>query len=160
MYEFSSQIKKSELEKNYQYATAEKHPILIITTPKFLSVARSDFGIIILESFIQKTPVIVHELGALPEVVAQSQGGRTYSNPEELIRAMEEFRTNPELRSRLGANGHQAWRKYWSEDAHLEMYFRLLDETARRKWDRVPWDNPMQSDPALREVAVGDGKKR
>ena len=148
--QFLGAIPQSRLRALYRDALAVLVP----------SLCYEVFGIIMLESFIQKTPVIVHELGALPEVVAQSQGGRTYSNPEELIRAMEEFRTNPELRSRLGASGHQAWRKYWSEDAHLEMYFRLLDETARRKWDRVPWDNPMQSDPALRAVAVGEGKKR
>ena len=37
-------------------------------------------GLIILEAYLQRTPVIAHDLGALTEVVEQSQGGLLYRN--------------------------------------------------------------------------------
>ncbi|NIT99681.1 MAG: glycosyltransferase, partial [Nitrosopumilaceae archaeon] len=44
------------------------------------SICYEVFGIIIIEAFAQRTPVIVNNLGALPEVVQQSGGGYVYNN--------------------------------------------------------------------------------
>ena len=49
------------------------------------SICYEVFGIIIIESYATKTPVIVNNLGALPEVVQDSGGGFIYNNPEELL---------------------------------------------------------------------------
>ncbi len=43
----------------------------------------------IIEAFSMKTPVIVNNLGALPEVVEDSGGGFIYNNEGELIDALE-----------------------------------------------------------------------
>ena len=143
---FLSSIPQHRLRTLYRHALAVLVP----------SLCYEVFGIIILEAFIQKTPVIVHSLGALPEVVEQSMGGMTYSDVEEMIPAMEQLRTNPALRRQLGENGHRAWRKYWSEDAHLEMYFRLLEETSRKKWGRAFGDTAANAQPAASEPYRGD----
>ena len=127
---FLGSVPQSRLRSLYRRALAVLVP----------SLCYEVFGIIIIEAFIQKTPVIVHSLGALPEVVEESKGGLTYSDPEEMISAMEQLRTNPALRRQMGENGHQTWLKNWSEEAHLEMYFRLLEEKSREKWGRFLWD--------------------
>ena len=85
------------------------------------------FGIIIIESFSMKTPVIVNNLGALPEVVEDSHGGFTYSNENELLHAMEQLAKDTDLRDTLGSNGYLAYLKYWTEDRHLEKYMNLID---------------------------------
>lgn len=97
------------------------------------SICYEVFGIIIIESFAKKTPVIVNNLGALPEVVKKSQGGFIYDNEEELIECMEKFRQNPVLRKNLGEKGYQAYRNYWSEDYHIATYYRLIKDITRRK---------------------------
>lgn len=91
------------------------------------------FGIIIIESFAKRTPVIVNNLGALPEVVEQSGGGFIYKDEDELIAHMEKFRMNPELRQTLGAKGYQAYRTYWTEDYHLQTYYNLIQQAAARR---------------------------
>jgi glycosyltransferase involved in cell wall biosynthesis len=103
------------------------------------SICYEVFGIIILEAYMQKTPVIVHDLGGLREVVDESKGGFAYSTSEELVAAMERLRSNPALRSEMGERGYAKYRERWTEEAHLEMYFRVIEETAQKKFGRIPW---------------------
>jgi hypothetical protein len=51
---------------------------------------------------------------------------------------MEKFRLNPDLRRVLGAKGHEAYKKYWTETYHLATYYGLIQEVAVRKNIRNP----------------------
>jgi glycosyltransferase involved in cell wall biosynthesis len=106
------------------------------------SICYEVFGIIILEAYMQRTPVIANDLGGLQEVVEESQGGFLYRTPEELIAAMERLRTQPALRREMGERGWQKYVERWTEEAHLGMYFRVLEETARKKFGVPPWEAP------------------
>ncbi len=75
-----------------------------------------------------KTPVIVNNLGALPEVIQDSGAGFVYNNEDELIGAMEKLAEKPALRAALGEKGYQAYLKYWSEEAHIERYLNLIKD--------------------------------
>ncbi len=126
---FLGALQQGQLRALYRHAIAVLVP----------SICYEVFGIIILEAYMQKTPVIVHDLGGLKEVVEESDGGFAYRAPEELVAAMERLRTDVALRREMGERGFRAYHARWSEDAHLEMYFRVLEDTARRKFGRVPW---------------------
>jgi glycosyltransferase involved in cell wall biosynthesis len=115
---FLGRLAQSELQKLYQSAVAVIVP----------SICYETFGIIIIEAFSRKTPVIVNDLGALPEVVEESGGGFVYKNSTELIAAMQSLAGNSELRNELGNNGYAAFLKLWNEDAHLEQYLKLIAE--------------------------------
>ena len=55
------------------------------------------FGMIIIEAYARKTPVIVRDLGALPEVVEDSRGGFAYRTDAEMLEAVEKARaTRPQ----------------------------------------------------------------
>ena len=98
------------------------------------SIGFETFGIVLLEAFARGTPAIVHDLGALPEVIADSGGGLVYRTDAELTDALERLRTNPELRSSLGELGRRAWLERWSEEPHIEGYLAAIAaarETAR-----------------------------
>ena len=92
------------------------------------SVGYETFGIVSLEAFAQRTPVIVRDLGGLTEAVEDSGGGFAYRTDEELLEAMERLRTDPELRRELGERGHEAYVRLWSEEPHLERYFEAIEE--------------------------------
>jgi glycosyltransferase involved in cell wall biosynthesis len=104
------------------------------------SITYETFGIIIIESFARKTPVIVRDLGALPEVVQDSGGGFVYQRDEQLLEAVHRLAAQPGLRQELGEKGYQAFLRWWCKDAHLEMYYATLRELAERKFGGVPWD--------------------
>jgi glycosyltransferase involved in cell wall biosynthesis len=94
---------------------------------------------VILEGFAHGLPAIANDLGALAEMIQETQGGITYTGPKELLEAMDKLQTNSELRSRLGDNARRAWEQRYTEEIHLSAYFDILAETARRKFGRVPW---------------------
>jgi glycosyltransferase involved in cell wall biosynthesis len=104
------------------------------------SVTYETFGIISIEAFARKTPVIVRDLGALPEVVEDSGGGFAYRTEAELVSAMKKLAASEQLRTRLGEKGYDAFTRLWTREAHLELYYGVLRECARRKMGRVPWE--------------------
>jgi glycosyltransferase involved in cell wall biosynthesis len=103
------------------------------------SITYETFGIIIVEAFARKTPVIVRDLGALPEVVNDSGGGFVYRTDDELLAAVNQLGSAPTIRADLGNAGYEAFLRWWSREAHMTMYFDKLENTAKRKFGRVPW---------------------
>jgi glycosyltransferase involved in cell wall biosynthesis len=118
---FVGRVHPSELPSLYAGAIALLVP----------SIGYEVFGIVILEAFAQRTPAIVHDLGALPEVIEESGGGFAYRTPGELVEAMERLRLDPELRRDLGGRGHAAWKRLWTAEPHLDGYFAAIDEARR-----------------------------
>jgi glycosyltransferase involved in cell wall biosynthesis len=93
------------------------------------------FGIVCLEAFALRTPVLVSDRGALPEVVEESGGGLVYRSEGELLDAMERLRRDEGARRELGERGHDAWRRLWTEEPHLERYFEIIDAVRREGGD-------------------------
>ncbi len=118
-----------------------RHAIAVLVP----SICYEVFGIIILEAYRQHAPVIVRALGGLEEVVEESRGGFVYRTDEELLAAMDHLRTDSELRRSMGERGNRKYIERWSQGAHLEIYFRVLEETARRKFGHLPWEMPQRS---------------
>ncbi len=88
------------------------------------------FGYVVLEAFAVGTPVIVHKGGgALHETGVESGGGLGYRTDVELVTAMRRLVHDPTLRAELAENGLAARRGPWSEQAHLDAYFRLIAST-------------------------------
>ena len=66
------------------------------------------------------------------------------ADDEELLAAIERLHTDPALQREMGRRAYQAYTERWTEDVHMEAYFRVLDETARRKLGFVPWEQPVR----------------
>jgi glycosyltransferase involved in cell wall biosynthesis len=114
---FLGRIDQKRLQGLYQHAVAVIVP----------SICYETFGIIIIEGFSRKTPVIVNNLGALPEVVEDSGGGFIYATENQLIESMDKLVINPTLRDDLGDKGYKAFLKFWCEKAHLKRYLKLIE---------------------------------
>ncbi len=127
---FLGPLSQKDLSALYCHAVASLVP----------SITYETFGIIIIEAFARKTPAIVRDLGALPEVVEDSGGGFVYRSDEELIAAMRQMAGSERLRAELGEKGHAAFLRWWTPEAHMQMYFDFLRGAALRKFGRVPWE--------------------
>jgi len=110
------------------------------------SITYETFGIIIIEAFARKTPVIVRDLGALPEVIQDSGGGFVYRTDEELLDAIQRIATSPMLRQELGEKGYRAFVQWWSKEAHMKLYFDFLRKAAIRKFGYIPWEKEEGTD--------------
>jgi glycosyltransferase involved in cell wall biosynthesis len=85
------------------------------------------FGYVVLEAFAVRTPVIVHNGGgAIHETGVLSGGGLGYKNDGELLLAMRRLVHDDDLREDLAHRGYAMRIGDWSETAHLDRYFALI----------------------------------
>ncbi len=103
------------------------------------SICYEIFPLVLFEAFANRIPAIVNAIGSLPEIIEECGGGLTYRSREELLTAMEKCRTDQEERRRLADNAHRKWRESWTEQAHIRLYFDIINEAARRKLGNVLW---------------------
>jgi glycosyltransferase involved in cell wall biosynthesis len=75
----------------------------------------------------------------MAEVVEQSHAGLLFRTEEDLVHALRRLASSSELRREFAENALAAWRERWNVEVHLNRYFELLEETARRKFGSVPW---------------------
>jgi glycosyltransferase involved in cell wall biosynthesis len=97
------------------------------------------FGYVVLEAFAVRTPVIVHDGGgAIHETGVLSGGGLGYRTDGELLLAMRRLVHDDELRDELADRGYAMRIGDWSETAHLDRYFNLIQGIqANRKAPRL-----------------------
>jgi glycosyltransferase involved in cell wall biosynthesis len=103
------------------------------------SITYETFGMISVEAFSRKTPVIARDLGALPEVVQDSGGGFVYRTDEELLQGMECLAASRRLRDDLGQKGYDGFVRWWCREAHLTSYFDYLTRSAERRFGASSW---------------------
>lgn len=127
---FLGHQEQDRLRRLYQQAVAVIVPSLCYET----------FGWPVLEAFVSRTPAIVHDLGALPEVA--STGGVSYRSAAGLLEAMERLRTQQGLRNELGEAGFRLYQQHYTEPRHLEQYFGLI---ARIEAEREAAQGPGRS---------------
>jgi glycosyltransferase involved in cell wall biosynthesis len=123
---FLGPLPQAELGSLYVHAVACVVP----------SVTYETFGIVVIESFARKTPVIVRDLGALPEVVEESGGGIVYRTEEELLQGIAKLGRWSTLRNELGEKGYEAFVRLWSLEAHMRQYFALIHDASVEKRGR------------------------
>jgi glycosyltransferase involved in cell wall biosynthesis len=97
------------------------------------SIAYEISTLVVFEAFREKTPVIVNDIGGLPEIVEESGGGFVYGSERELIDSMDRILDEPGLRDDLGLKGHEKYLEKWNADAHLKSYLELIAELRREK---------------------------
>ncbi len=123
---FVGRVAPDDLRRYYQHAVA-----LIVP-----SVCFETFGIILIESFRQGTPVIARRIGPFPEIVETSGGGELFLTREELIHAMWRLQTEPGHRATLARAGLAAFAERWSERAVVPQYLAIVASAARNKGDQ------------------------
>lgn len=92
------------------------------------SATFESFGIVVAESLAQRTPVIARDLGALPELIRQSNGGLLFSTPAQLMEAVVRMQSDQEFRDKCAESGYLAFRERWSESAVMPKYLDLVLE--------------------------------
>lgn len=120
---FHGRLDANELAALFRGARAVVVPSLVYET----------FGYVVLEAFAEKVPVLVRNLGALPELVAQSDGGLTFDSTDDLVEAARRLAEDEDQREEMGLRGFEAWRTLWSEDIHLSRYLDLVETIRERK---------------------------
>ena len=115
---FLGRVPFERLRAYYQHAIATIVP----------SVCYETFGIILIESFRQKTPVIARRLGPFPEIVDRAGGGELFATESELLAAMRHLQADTDYRNRLAESAYQASIDLWSESAVIPRYLEVVEQ--------------------------------
>ena len=91
------------------------------------------FGIVLLESYREHTPVIARRLGPLPEIIESSGGGLLFETSDQLATALARLATDRTTRDEMGTAGHRALCDRWLESCVLEQYFGIIGRIARER---------------------------
>lgn len=119
---FLGRVAPEALDRYYRHAIALVVP----------SVCYETFGIILIESMRQGTPVLARRIGPFPEIVTRSEGGLLFDGPGDLADAMQRMQSDPALRERMARQGRAAFLKYWSEAAIIPQFLEVVRKTAER----------------------------
>ncbi len=122
---FLGRIPLDDLARYYRHAIA-----LIVP-----SVCYETFGIILIEAFRQRTPVIARRIGPFPEIVERAGGGELFTTGAELLAALRRMQADPGRRDELARRGQEAFRENWCESAVLPRYLDIIRRAAQRRGD-------------------------
>lgn len=130
-------------QKGIQLQTLYRQAIAVIVPSIIFDV----FPTVIIEAFMNSTPVIVRNLGGMPESVEHSGGGFVYETNEQLLAAMNQLVLDPGLRRDLGNLGYKAFLEKWTTEAYLDSYLQLIkgNMEAKKSLHRPGFDVLTQS---------------
>ncbi len=120
---FLGRVPSDELARFYRHACA-----LIVP-----SICFETFGIILIEAFRSRTPVIARRIGPFPEIIGRAGSGELFETKAELLAAMQRMLKDPTARARAAERGYQAFAEHWSESAVVPRYLEVLAKAARSK---------------------------
>lgn len=128
---FLGRQNQHELGPLYSQALALIVPSLAYESGPLVAVEAQAYG----------TPVIVRDIGGMPELVEESGGGFAFRSDEDLLGFVRDLGASAALRQRLGENGRRAFLRCWSAEAHMRRYWEIVNEAAHRRFGEVPWDS-------------------
>lgn len=123
---FLGRVPLEELARYYAHA-------LSLIVP---SVCYETFGIILIEAFKNRTPVLARRIGPFPEIVEKARAGDLFETTAELAAAMRRVQDDPDLRARWAENGFRAYVEHWSESAVVPRYLDLVRRVAEERGQR------------------------
>jgi glycosyltransferase involved in cell wall biosynthesis len=90
-----------------------------------------------IESLQQGTPVIVPDLGGMPEIIADTGGGWVYGSLDMLAEILDRIEARPEEARQLGQRARQsAWR--YSPEHHLREYLAVIEQVRASRSPAAP----------------------
>lgn len=125
---FLGRVANDKLGPYYEHAIAALVP----------SVGFETFGIVLIEAFRQRTPVIARRLGPFPEIVEAANGGILFSDTKELVTALGRMQHDSALRDSFATSAARAVDALWSEHAVMDRFLELISTaSAARAASRV-----------------------
>jgi glycosyltransferase involved in cell wall biosynthesis len=119
---FLGQVSPGEMRRYYRHAIATIVPSLGFET----------FGMVIVESFRERTPVIARRIGPFPETIGISRGGELFDTTDDLVACLDHMQNDPAYATTLGEHGYTAYLERWCESRVVPQYLEIVGRTLDR----------------------------
>ena len=107
------------------------------------SAGYETFGMVGVEAMSRGTPVVVRDLGPLPELV-EAGGGRTFDTERTLTALLQDLVDDPSEARRLGDEARELAQDLFSETRYFRRFFGIIEDVARTR------EKPVLADAAAR----------
>lgn len=129
---FLGRLSGVDLNRYYRSARAALVPSLCFEV----------FGLTAAEALAAGVPVVVRDLGALPELVRESGAGYTYSDESQLPAILKRLVSDEPLRLELSRRARAAYETRWALQRHLGRYMQIIEELRFNKGARLSAGSP------------------
>ena len=102
----------------------------------FVAVSRSEsFGVSVIEASACEIPVVVSDVGGLPEVVENEHSGFIVKREsvEQTVEALEKLITNEELRKSMGKKGRDFVKTFYNWDDNVNQMMEIYENANLKK---------------------------
>ena len=128
----ANELVRLKLENNVTLGDFTPQTTALIAGASVLVVpsqAYESFGLTIIEAMAFGVPIVVTDVGGMPEVLEDSDAGYVCSrnSPLEFAAAIKDILSNPVLATKLGQNGRLAFERRFMADTMASNYRELLD---------------------------------
>lgn len=120
---FIGRVPSDRLAPYYRHATASLVP----------SKGFETFGMVVIESLAQGTPVIARRIGPLPEIVETTSGGSTFATLDELKARIDEYARDPSTSRARGERGRDIARSLFNPDQVTAQLMAIIERELARK---------------------------
>lgn len=91
------------------------------------------FGMVVIESLAQGTPVIARHLGPLPEIIEITGGGATFATLDELRSTIAVWASDPDAARARGLRGRESARQRFNPDHVTSQLMAVIERERARK---------------------------
>lgn len=117
---FLGRVTNDRLGPYYEHAVAALVP----------SVGYETFGIVLIEAFRSRTPVVARRIGPFPEIIEAAGGGVLFDTTDELVDALSRLYRDRATRDDLAVRGYEASWSLWSERVVIDRLLELIAQAA------------------------------
>lgn len=130
--ELLEQVKKNNIE-NHVFFTGEISHSLVPVYHQMLDIGvylsrEESFGVAVLESSAVAKPVVVSNVGGLPEVVVDKETGFVVNSDDEAFLALEKLVLSKELRTEMGEMGRERVVKEYDWNTNVNQMIAIYKE--------------------------------
>jgi len=93
---------------------------------------KEGFGLVVSEASIKKKPVIVTDVGGLPEQVLQGKTGFIVKNVDEAVEKSRFLLSNRQVREAMGERGRKYILSRFITPVHVENYLKIFYHVMER----------------------------
>jgi glycosyltransferase involved in cell wall biosynthesis len=120
---FVGRLPSDRLAPYYRHALASLVP----------SKGFETFGMVVIESLAQGTPVVARRIGPLPEIVETTGGGSTFTTPEELRTLLDQYARDPAGGRARGERGRLVATALFNPEQVTSQLVAIIERELARK---------------------------
>ncbi|QOY51424.1 glycosyltransferase family 4 protein [Candidatus Sulfurimonas baltica] len=132
MAELKLKIKELEIEDKIIFTgfTKDVNEHIKLCDVTVLATPKETFGLVVIESMINKVPVIATANGGPLEIIDNEEDGLLFDRTtENLVEKIELLFINTELKNKLALNGYKKVKEVFDKNTQMQKMYEVIDES-------------------------------